>query len=248
MAPNDYTPKEAPDLSSPEVAEEKYVHDVYQHIAGHFSQTRYKPWPIVEKYLLGLSPGSIGLDIGCGNGKYLPVNKNVFIIGSDRSSELVKIAKAEKSNAEVMVADALDLPYRPRHFDFAISIAVIHHFSSPERRIKAVESILSTLTSSGTALIYVWALEQKNSRRGWDDGMAQDVFVPWVTKSKGTAANVNVDSSTGGDSSENVQQRYYHLYKKGELESDVVSAGGVTIESGYERDNWWAIIRPAPVL
>jgi tRNA (uracil-5-)-methyltransferase TRM9 len=28
--------------------------------------------------------GAIGADVGCGNGKYLAVNKAVFIVGSDR--------------------------------------------------------------------------------------------------------------------------------------------------------------------
>lgn len=67
-----------------EAYEEKNVHEVYQQIAGHFSSTRYKPWPIVERFLRNLTPGAIGLDVGCGNGKYLPVNKSVFIIASDR--------------------------------------------------------------------------------------------------------------------------------------------------------------------
>lgn len=44
----------------------------------------YQPWPIVERFLQNLPPGAIGLDVGCGNGKYLAVNKNVFIIASDR--------------------------------------------------------------------------------------------------------------------------------------------------------------------
>jgi tRNA (uracil-5-)-methyltransferase TRM9 len=35
--------------------------------------------------------------------------------------------------------------------------------------------------------------------------------------------------------------RYYHLYRKGELEQDIAEAGGVVVESGYEKDNWWAI-------
>ena len=37
--------------------------------------------------------------------------------------------------------------------------------------------------------------------------------------------------------------RYYHLYRKGELEGDIEQAGGVVLESGYEKDNWWAIAR-----
>lgn len=38
----------------------------------------------MEQFLKQLQPGSVGLDVGCGNGKYLTVNKDVFIIASDR--------------------------------------------------------------------------------------------------------------------------------------------------------------------
>ena len=41
---------------------------------------------------------------------------------------------------------------------------------------------------------------------------------------------------------EKTYQRYYHLYRKGELEEDVLHAGGVVLDSGYEKDNWWAIV------
>lgn len=226
--------------------EEHHVHQVYQEIASHFSDTRYKPWPIVEKYLTELPTGSLGLDVGCGNGKYLNVNRNVSIIGSDRSSELVKIARDQK-NAEVLVSDALTLPFPQKSFDFAISIAVIHHFSTRERRIEAVRTILDLLNHKGTALIYVWALEQKHSRRGWDRGMEQDVMVPWVLNKKkqvnsGEAGESEVAEKSTGPKKDDIKLRYYHLYKSGELEEDVESAGGRVIEHGYEKDNWWAVV------
>lgn len=42
---------------------------VYEQIAGHFSSTRHKPWPKVVEFLKDVSPGSIVLDLGAGNGK-----------------------------------------------------------------------------------------------------------------------------------------------------------------------------------
>jgi tRNA (uracil-5-)-methyltransferase TRM9 len=150
---------------APEEYEEQHVHEVYEQIASHFSSTRYKPWPIVESFLRSLSPGSIGLDVGCGNGKYLTVNQDVFIIGSDRSSNLVKIAAKHELHSAV-VADTLALPHQTGRFDFTISIAVVHHLSTSERRREAINSILDCLKEGGKALIYVWALEQKDSRRG----------------------------------------------------------------------------------
>jgi len=181
------------------------------------------------------------------------------------------------------VADALDLPHPDSRFDFAISIAVIHHFSSLERRCHALRSILATLkvpnnsSDGGRALIYVWALEQKKSRRGWDEGDRQDVFVPWVmskqfstsAKAKDSLRNGQVSDSLkstpddkGRDTTNNggggqgvveeekgrdeelTYMRYYHLYRKGELEANIARAGGRVLESGYEKDNWWAICSP----
>ncbi|KAF2742150.1 S-adenosyl-L-methionine-dependent methyltransferase [Sporormia fimetaria CBS 119925] len=286
--------------------EEKNVHEVYEAIAEHFSRTRYKPWPIVERFLLSQPPGSIGLDIGCGNGKYLSVvgrQQGVFIIGSDRSPSLTTIASTSHQEHDAIVADTLSLPHPAASFDFAICIAVIHHFSTRERRVAAVGEVLGVLLrkpggtegelerGAGRALIYVWALEQKNSRRGWDEGGEQDVMVPWVLTTPKPAqsrkekkkprqqhgnrgvedksmemTNEDVDATVVDASSQIVNPpdasadtekpkeaekntpqtylRYYHLYRQGELEEDVVTAGGKVVESGYEKDNWWAIIEP----
>lgn len=160
--------------------EEEYVHKVYNEIAPHFSQTRYKPWPIVTKFLHDQSMGSVGIDVGCGNGKYLSVNPNVFIIGSDRSDGLISCAHDINNDYNVLVADGMCLPHRDETFDFAISIAVVHHWTTRERRIEAINHILSKVKTGGQMLIYCWALEQGNSRRGYHEGMEQDVLVPWV--------------------------------------------------------------------
>lgn len=205
-----------------------------------------------------MHPGSIGLDIGCGNGKYLAVNPAVFIVGSDRSPSLTKIASAHQPHAAV-VADILDLPHQSGRFDFAISIAVVHHLSTPERRVQAVHAVLETLRPGGRALVYVWALEQKDSRRGWDEGHPQDVMVPWVMhkpqpkskkgkKAKKEPKEQHIEPSTveaqedpAEHTADKTFHRYYHLYKQGELEHDLEVAGGSIVESGYEKDNWWAI-------
>ncbi|CBF80896.1 hypothetical protein AN5119.2 [Aspergillus nidulans FGSC A4] len=213
-----------------EAYEEKNVHEVYQQIAKHFSATRYKvqPWPIVERFLQDQKPGAVGLDVGCGNGKYLPVNKSVYILASDRSENLAQVARQHEPHSTIL-ADILNLPHPDSFFDFAISIAVVHHLSTPERRVQAIREILRTLkpasgdTPGGRALVYVWALEQKNSRRGWDKGDDQDIMVPWVLK------------TPNSDNTSDTQP------KAEELERDVESAGGRVLESGYDRDNWWAI-------
>ncbi|KAK8191172.1 S-adenosyl-L-methionine-dependent methyltransferase [Phyllosticta capitalensis] len=213
--------------------EDEHVHTVYEQIASHFSSTRYKPWPIVERFLKSLPAGSIGLDVGCGNGKYLAVNPDLYIIASDRSTNLAKIATRHPPHS-VVVADTLSLPHPLASFDFAICIAVLHHLSTPERRIEGVREILAHLRPEGTALVYVWALEQKDSRRGWDEGGDQDVMVPWVLQE---------EANDPPSEEPKTFHRYYHLYRKGELESDVEAAGGVVVESGYEKDNWWAVMK-----
>ncbi|KAK3387674.1 hypothetical protein B0H63DRAFT_521706 [Podospora didyma] len=358
-----------------EAYEKTHVHGVYEAIAPHFSATRYKPWPAVADFLHAQPPGAIGLDVGCGNGKYLGVNPNVFMLGSDRSSALVGLAKARVQSLQggrdgsgpevapaggtgvadaassgksknknknkgqasvggeattdvtptttrpdsgaaigndVLVADGLSLPFRDCSVDFAICVAVIHHLSTRARRQDAIRKLLKCVrgseakAGSGKVLVYVWALEQGNSRRGWDEGGEQDLLVPWVLKSPkpqqpkqpkkqrkkthkeevvqghndqdaaiAAAADANksgehspiptptpaistgeggviagggdANGSCGGDDhTDSVFERYYHLYRKGELEEDVLAAGGAVLASGYERDNWWTVAANEP--
>ncbi|KAJ2536510.1 tRNA methyltransferase, has a role in tRNA modification [Coemansia sp. RSA 1933] len=223
--------------------EDQYVHRVYNEIATHFSDTRFKPWPVIEHYLCDLPVGSIGADIGCGNGKYLGVRAtgDIFMIGTDRSESLVDICAQRKY--ECMVSDGLDLPYRDRAFDFAISIAVIHHFASPERRQWAVAEILRVVRAGGTVLVFAWALEQ-NGRRKFDPNV-QDVLVPWVLPGSKTRTSNDVDAADNTTHLEDkVFHRYYHLFRKGELQQLFEQVGRCEIvENGYDRDNWYIIAR-----
>jgi tRNA (uracil-5-)-methyltransferase TRM9 len=178
------------------------------------------------------------------------------------------------------VADNLVLPHPAARFDFVISVAVIHHLSTRQRRVAAITEMLRALKPPTTAvaverrdgraaaaskstgdeymaqaLIYVWALEQKASRRGWTEGDSQDVMVPWVKQggagkrrlhtaasAEGLDANIDNAEPRTGIGPETLL-RYYHLYRAGELELDIVTAGGIVVDSGYERDNWWATAR-----
>ncbi|XP_035536483.1 alkylated DNA repair protein alkB homolog 8 isoform X1 [Morone saxatilis] len=143
--------------------EEEYVHRVYDAIASHFSSTRHSPWPRVCHFLNSLPPGSVLADVGCGNGKYLGVNPEVVAVGCDRSSALIQIC-AERG-FQAFVSDALSVPLRTASCDACISIAVIHHFSTQERRLAAVRELVRLLRPGGRALIYVWAFEQEYNKQ-----------------------------------------------------------------------------------
>ncbi|RKO84204.1 S-adenosyl-L-methionine-dependent methyltransferase [Blyttiomyces helicus] len=219
-----------PDTSTPEGLERSHVADVYNLIADHFSDTRYKPWPVVDDFLRELPPGSVGADVGCGNGKYLQVNPALHMMGSDRSSKLIDICRDR--GFEALVCDNLALPYRDSSFDFAISIAVIHHFSTPCRRKNAIQELIRILRPGGRVLIFVWALEQKRKYPS-----ASGEPTPDAQKPTETAVYVRPDGEA-----DVVYQRYYHMFVKGELDALVGQVPGAAIvQTGYDRDNWYVV-------
>ncbi|KAF8377266.1 hypothetical protein HHK36_030641 [Tetracentron sinense] len=145
--------------STPDI-EQKYVHRVYDAIAPHFSSTRFAKWPKVATFLNSLPSGSLVLDAGCGNGKYLGLNPDCFFVGCDISAPLISICAGR--GQEVMVADAVNLPYRTGFGDAAISIAVLHHLSTESRRKKAIDELVRVVRKGGLVLITVWAVEQED--------------------------------------------------------------------------------------
>eukprot|EP01071_Lankesteria_metandrocarpae_P005678 Lankesteria_metandrocarpae@DN4088_c0_g1_i1.p1 len=92
---------------SPRQFESTFVHDVYTDVAEHFSHTRYKPWPGVRNFINSLPAGSIVLDAGCGNGKYLHLRKDITVIGSDRCAKLLEFCSRP--------TDALQVGGGPTH-------------------------------------------------------------------------------------------------------------------------------------
>lgn len=63
-------------------------------------------------------------------------------------------------NHQVFNCDCLQLPIRSNCIDSCISIAVLHHLATNERRLKALMEINRVLAIGGQALVYVWAKEQ----------------------------------------------------------------------------------------
>ncbi|CAN8006054.1 unnamed protein product, partial [Ixodes hexagonus] len=116
---------------------------------------------------------------GCGSGQYLEAG-GAGAVGCERSPSLA--AAASSRGHEVVVCDALSLPYRDESLDAALSVAVIHHLASTERRVHALRELSRVLRVGGRVLITVWALEQ--THRKFE---SQDVLVPYRQPTKSSS-------------------------------------------------------------
>ena len=161
--------------------ESLHVTGVYDSIATHFSNTRHSPWPRIESFVESLPAGSIVADVGCGNGKYMGLNRSISIRGCDASKELARIAREEKG-FDVIVGDLMQIPFESRAFDAVLCIAVLHHISTLARRQRGARELMRLLRVGGRLLVSAWALEQDStSRRAFP---SQDVLVPWAIPSR----------------------------------------------------------------
>jgi len=205
------------------------VHNIYDIISKHFSTTRKIIWPKVEDFINTFNPNSLILDIGCGNGKNMGSRKDCIYIGLDACENLMKQAKL-KSNCSYIVGNCINLPFESNSFHYAMSIAVIHHLSTESRRLQAIQEINRILKKDGEALIYVWAYEQPR----FENEKSQDVNVKWMLQKKYSEKKEN----------DEIFYRYYHLFKKNELENLIYQVKELKIiESGNQYDNWYCIVK-----
>ena len=110
-------------------------------------------------------------------------------------------------------------------FRSAISIAVLHHISSEEKRKCFVLNIIKCLRKGGKALIVVWAKEQ-DIKHTWKQINGNDYLIPWH----------------GNDHI--IYERYYHLFSKEEV-IDLFACFSRSIkvhDIQYELDNWCIVL------
>uniref|UniRef100_A0A915DZC8 Methyltransferase type 11 domain-containing protein n=1 Tax=Ditylenchus dipsaci TaxID=166011 RepID=A0A915DZC8_9BILA len=163
--------------------EELYVRDVYDRLARQIELSCAPPslinssngcrlWPRVHQFLKELKTGSLVVDAGCGPLKYNA--PGTFIIGFDTCSEALLGSQCHGQSRDVVLADALHLPFRENCADAIVCVSMLHHLSSESRRLKVLKNFSSLMSISAEMIVYVWAMEQPNAKFP-----SQDVLVPW---------------------------------------------------------------------
>ena len=207
----DLSDRPLPSVDMPTL-EQEHVLQVYSQTHKRFSTSRYRAWPSVERFIRSFeSPVKI-LEVGSGNGKNIAVRPDEMC-GCDICPELVQ--ECVDNGYDVVLADACCLPYEDNHFDAVISVAVLHHLSTVERREQAIREMIRVCKPGGKLLIEVWALEGND--RAVDGA---DTMVPWK-----------------GDCPELGLTRYYHFFEENEI-LELVSKFCTVEEIKFEKFNW----------
>ncbi len=181
---------------------DKKIKEVYNKIAEGFYNLRQQPiTPEVKRLAEKWKKGKL-LDVGCGIGNsILPFAKNGFeCFGVDISTEMIRLAKrfSEKHGMKINLkeGDILSIDFQKNKFDYVISIAVLHHLDSEEKRLKALKEIKRVLKKGGNIFLTVWNKKTKQN----------DAYMPWT--SKGVK-----------------YERYYHFFGKRELKDLLEKSG-----------------------
>lgn len=122
-------------------------------------------------------------DVGCGPGRYLSCRPDLTFIGVDACWGMAEQCrqKAVRKPHDALCADNLRLPLRDETFDAVLSVAVVHHFASKERRIEALRELARVTRIGGRVLITVWAMDgwQTQSVAAGRRFESQDILVPY---------------------------------------------------------------------
>lgn len=239
----------APAIENHQEYENKYVHQVYEATAGHFSHTRSRTWPAVLRFCQSLDFGTILVDCGCGNGRNMLLCPGIIEVGIDYSSNLCTIAMQELlekahercGNAYAIIrGDILSLPMLSGTVDAIICIAVIHHLSTRERRQHAFSEIYRVLRPAGKALITLWAREQG------DGELPSEALIPWRSQPRNQHHKITMteiftpvtDTEPSLKNPTLSVQRYYHLYSQDEALQDAEQAGFRIEKCVLDSGNW----------
>lgn len=198
---------------------DKNLKEIYEEIAFEFDSTRQFVWPCVKLFLDNIKENSMGLEIGCGNGKNMRYRNDLKMKGIDFCENFIKIC--HKNNLDCKIGDMRNIEYNDNLFDFTLSVAVLHHLYKPEDRLKALKEHIRVTKVGGKLFILVWAHQQKEERRQLNK---KDEMVSWQRK-------------TG-----EIVYRYYHMYDKDELINELKNFKNINIDKiFYERGNWGVI-------
>lgn len=200
------------------------VRDAYDRIAAHFAETRHHPWPEVEAFLDDCPPGSVGLDLGCGNARHAPPLSAVVdrVVGLDLSRALLLEARDDTDtdglSLDLVQGDARRLPIADDAVDVAIYVAAIHHLPDRSARVASLDELARVLAPGGRALVSAWSVEHDR----FDREAGFDTQLDWTLPSGETVL------------------RFYHVYDRAEFEDELADSALVVEDCYVSSGNCYA--------
>ena len=196
---------------------------VWDAIAEQWYHFRQKPFRDIAEELEKLSKKEKGkiLEIGCGNCRNLLVfaKKGFECYGLDFSEKMLEFAKLfcekHKIKVRLKLGVAEKLPYQNNFFDYCLSISLLHHLETKEKRRKAVEEMFRVLKPNGLAFVSVWNLFPLSL-------FVKNKMVKWQKEGK-------------------VFYRYYYLFLPFELKNLLRKAGFKVLRSSklFGKNIWF---------
>ncbi len=168
--------------------------EIWDNLAVPWKSSRMRPIEAATEFLKDKT-GRI-LDLGCGSGRnFSVINGKVY--GVDFSGKMLELAKKfvdeNKIEAELIKADATNLPFGDNFFDASIFVAALHCIVTKEKREKSLKELLRILKPGAEAFIAVWDYDQEKFK-----SKEKESFISW----------------TVGDKK---YMRYYYLYDRDEF-------------------------------
>jgi ubiquinone/menaquinone biosynthesis C-methylase UbiE len=210
---------------------DEHAGTTYDRIAAHFSKTREFAWPEIETFLDGRE-GSLGLDLGCGNGRHAAVlaDHTARVIGVDASTGLLAEAETRASERgfalDLVAGDAAILPLRDGCVDLAVYVATIHHLRPRQRRLESLNELARVLAPGGRALVSAWSTAHSRFEDEETDGTGLDTEIPWTLP--------------GGET----VPRYYHVYDPAEFDGDLAESDLAVQSAALSSGNCYAVVSP----
>lgn len=203
------------------------VRRTFDRIAPHFSKTRERPWPAVERFIR-THEGDTALDLGCGNGRHaeLLAARVASVIGLDLSRGQLEQARTRARDRDfeldLLQGEVTELPIRSGCVDIAVYIATIHHLSSVGLRRRSLDELGRVLAPNGRALVSAWSVTHDR----FDRTHGFDTVVEWTLPSGETV------------------DRFYHVYDLTEFRTDLSVASLECVDVFEEAGNCYGVVGP----
>ena len=128
-----------------------YAHAGVDHYRDYFAYGRHLLDLSLDRYLPANGEGRRLLDVGCGTGHQLAAlrARGYEVAGVDASEAMLRHARENNPQAEIVRAEVDRLPFDDVTFDYVISIEVLRHLRDP---VPAIREFARVLKPGGTAL------------------------------------------------------------------------------------------------